>query len=126
MTSLFPFLPVPADKWSVRSAVLGLAVDATCEENLYNSNNLLKIKDLEISFESEESWVEEWGFKILSALGSTVSDEVALEFPVTGNLAEPEFDLGEVYVESLQESVMRWATLQALRSLGAGQKGLDK
>ncbi len=50
--------------------------------------------------------------------GQALGDEVQLDFPIEGDLTDPEFDLEEAYNDAIEASLVRWTTLQTLRKLG--------
>lgn len=121
ISSLAPFLPIE-ERWKIRSGLGGLALDATCINNLYSSHNQLRFKNLNVESEDDDSWLKSLAAKAVAKAGSLVYEDVALDFEVSGDLSNSGFDLGEAYSDAFQQALLRWTTLQALRKLGLTEK----
>lgn len=121
LSSLAPFLPLE-ERWKIRSGLGGLVLDATCVNNQYSSSNRLRFKSLNIESEDDDSWLKSLAAKAIAKAGSLVYEDVQLDFEVSGDLSNSEFDLGEAYAEAFQQALLRWTTLQALRKLGLTEK----
>jgi len=121
ISSLAPFLPLE-ERWKIRSGLGGLVLDATCVDNQYSSSNRLLFKSLNIESEDDDSWLKSLAAKAIAKAGSLVYEDVQLDFEVSGDLSESDFDLGEAYEDAFQQALLRWTTLQALRKLGLTEK----
>ncbi len=113
---LAPFLPIE-EEWRIQSGIAGLTLNATCVDNQYKSSNRLSFKRLNIEGGSSDSWFDNLTSKVIAKAGSAVYEDVQLNFEVSGDLSNPDFDLGEAYSEAFQTALFRWTTLQALRRL---------
>jgi len=114
---LSPFLVFDSE-WKISGGTLGIELDATCEENQFESYNLLLLDKIDLSLEDQESWLGSLLLKTLAKAGQAVYDEVQLDFTISGDLSDPNFDLEDAYEEALENSLIRWTTLRTLRSLG--------
>ncbi len=112
-----PFLPLE-EGWKIERGIVGLSANATCEAGLYSAYHHLVLNGLSIQPGQGDSLAESWALQLLVQAGQALGDEVQLDFPIEGDLTDPEFDLEEAYNDAIEDSLVRWTTLQTLRKLG--------
>ncbi len=112
-----PFLPLE-EGWKIERGIVGLTANATCEAGLYSSYHHLVLNNLSIQPGKGDSLAESWALQLLVQAGQALGDEVQLDFPIEGDLTDPQFDLEEAYNDAIEDSLVRWTTLQTLRKLG--------
>lgn len=112
-----PFLPLE-EGWKIERGIVGLTANATCEAGYYRAYHHLSLRGLSIQPGKRDSLAESWALQLLVQAGKALADEVQLDFPIEGDLTDPEFDLEEAYNDAIEDSLVRWTTLQTLRRLG--------
>ncbi len=112
-----PFLPLE-EGWKIERGVVGLTASATCEAGFYSAYHHLVLGNLSIQPGKGDSLAESWALQRLVQAGQALGDKVQLDFPIEGDLTDPRFDLEEAYNDAIEDSLVRWTTLQTLRKLG--------